>query len=86
MADDKGLGVCVQNKFDPLAGMDGEKDLTGGVPNLLRYFLNRLRTGGRPANIHLPNPNPHPVLPLLLRSTFLRQQVTPKGLLPVLPS
>lgn len=54
MADDKGLGVCLQNKFDPFADMDGEKDLTGGVPNPLRYFLSRRRAGGRPADIHLP--------------------------------
>lgn len=60
MTDDKGLGICLQNKcfentfrVDPLADMDGEKDLTGGVSNLLRYFLNRLRAGVRPADIHL---------------------------------
>lgn len=86
MADDKGLGVCIQNKFDPLADMDGENYLTGGVPNLLQYFLNRLRAGGSQQTYTSPSLHPHPGLPLLLRSTFLRQQVTPKGILPVLPS
>lgn len=68
MTDDNGLGVYLQNKcfentfqFDPLADIDGEKDLTGGLSSLLRYFLNRLRAGGRPANIHLPLvPTPSP--------------------------
>jgi hypothetical protein len=53
MRDDKGLGICLQKKcfentfqFHLLADMDGEKDLTGGVSNLLQYFLNRLRARG----------------------------------------
>lgn len=28
-------------QFDKLADMNGEKDLTGGVSNLLQYFLVR---------------------------------------------